>query len=263
MGKKKHRSQPVCEFSPDMIKEDPSFNARQVTKDAVKRINDLSIQHDKSNHDLRKADERLRNFRFKEIREREKLIDRHNKELRASDREIRVSEKERLHSIREVDQTNANNTAISLAASLKTFGDTASTNAENLRNQLNSTATNMQKTTADLAVTLATQQTLRDENNNKRFTVLEQSTYMNVGKDKVTDPMMEKYMTTMDAIVTKLAESRGKEVVSEPIATQALIDIKTLLSTRSEDKGRKLGMGEMIGYILAAIAIGGFVGKFL
>lgn len=263
MAKKNKGLKPKCEFNSDVIEADPSFNARQVVNAAIKRIDDLSKQHDKSNHDLRKADERLRNFRFKEIRDRERLIDKHNRELRASDREIRVGEKERLHSVREVDQTNAANTAVSLAESLKTFSATANTNAENIRTQLNSTAAIMQKNTADLATTLATQQAARDEANNKRFTALEQTSYVGQGKEKVTDPMMEKYMTTMDAIVTKLAESRGKEDVTEPIATQALIDIKTLLSTRSENIGKKLGIGEVIGYILAAVAIGGFVGKFL
>lgn len=220
MAKKKRRSQPVYEFNPEMLREDPSFNARQVTKDAVKRINDLSIQHNKLNHDLRKTDERLHNFRFKVIKEREKLIESHNKELRKT-------EKGRLDSIRQVDQTNATNTAVSLAASLKTFGDTASTNAENLRNQLNSTATNMQKTTADLAVTLATQQALRDENNNKRFTALEQSAYVTVGKEKVSDPIMSGYMS----------------------------DIKDLLGKKSEGIGAKNLWGLIVGGIILLIAI--------
>ena len=263
MGKKKNRSQKECEFSPEIIEADPSFNARQVVNAAIKRIDDLSKQHDKSNHDLRKADERLRNFRFKEIRDRERLVDRHNKELRASDREIRVGEKERLHSIREVDQTNATNTAINIAASVQTLATNANINADNLRNQLNSTASTMQKNTSDLATTLATQQAARDETNNKRFTALEQTSYVGQGKEKVTDPMMEKYMTTMDAIVTKLAESKGKETVTDPIVTQSLVDIKTLLSTRSENVGGKVTTKEIIAYILAAIAVGGFVGQYL
>ena len=260
---KKHKSQKECEFSPEIIEADPSFNARQVVNAAIKRIDDLSKQHDKSNHDLRKADERLRNFRFKEIRDRERLIDRHNKELRASDREIRIGEKERLHSIREVDQTNATNTAINIAASVQTLATNANINADNLRNQLNSTASTMQKNTSDLATTLATQQAARDETNNKRFTALEQTSYVGQGKEKVTDPMMEKYMTTMDAIVTKLAESKGKETVTDPIVTQSLVDIKTLLSTRSENIGGKVTTKEIIAYILAAIAVGGFVGQYL
>ncbi len=262
MGKKK-RSQPVCEFSSKMLKEDPSFNARQVVNEAVKRLNDLASSHSRSNHALQKANERLSDFRFNAIRDREKLIEKHNRELRVSSREIRKNDKERLQSIREVDQTNATNTAINLAASVQTLGTNANINADNLRNQLNSTASTMQKNTADLATTLATQQAARDDSNNKRFTALEQTSYVGQGKDKVNDPMMEKYMATMDAIVTKLAENKGKEVISEPIATQALVDIKTLLSTRSENTGKKLGMGEVIAYILAAVAIGGFVGQFL
>lgn len=210
MAKKKNRSQPVREFSPEMIEADPSFNARQVVNAAIKRIDDLSKQHDKSNHDLRKADERLRNFRFKEIRDRERLIDKHNRELRASDKEIRVGEKERLHSVREVDQTNAANTAISLADSLKTFSATANTNAENIRTQLNSTAATMQKNTSDLATTLATQQAARDEANNKRFTTLEQTSYVTVGKEKVSDPIMAGYMSDIKDLLLKGASHTGE-----------------------------------------------------
>lgn len=199
---------------------DPTPNVLKLVKEAVKRLNDLSDAHSKSNHDLRKSDERLRDFRFKSIKDREKLIESHSKELRET-------ETGRLDSIRQVDQVNATNTAASLALAIQTLSSTAITNADNLRSSLNTTATTMQKTTADLAATIATQQSIRDENINKRITSLEQSSYVGQGKDKVTDPLLAGYMS----------------------------DIKDLLGKRSEGIGAKNLWGLIVGGIILLIAI--------
>lgn len=253
----KNKSQPVCEYSLDMLKADPSFNSRNVVNAAVKRIDDLFKQHDKSNHDLQKADERLSNFRFKSVRQREKLIERHNKELRKT-------ETGRLDSIRQVDQTNAANTAIGLDSSLKTFAATANTNAENIRNQLNSTATTMQKSTADLAANLAIQQAQRDEANNKRFTALEQQQYVGMGKDKVTDPIMEKMIQKLDFVADKITESKGKSDVTDPIQVAMVKTLGLIAEKMAENKGNKEGSTTanewILRLVLAAIAAAAFFG---
>lgn len=163
--------------------------------------------------DLRIAEQKLRDYQILSLKELVAIETNHAKEnFKMHDdhsKDLRVAEAARLNSRREVDQVNAANNASSLALAIQTLNVTTTTNADNLRNALNSTAATMAKTTTDLAQTIATQQSIRDENINKRITSLEQSSYVGQGKDKVTDPIMEKLILKMDTVIDNLSEGKG------------------------------------------------------
>lgn len=192
---------------------DPTFN-----------VTTLITLHSKRQDDLRIANERLGEEQIKFLNIIANIREEHA-------RELRETETGRLDSIRQVDMANANNKAESLALAIQTLNSTAITNADNLRNSLNTTAATMQKTTADLATTIATQQSIRDENVNKRITTLEQSSYVGQGKEKISDPLLASYMS----------------------------DIKELILKGAESKGGGIAINWVIAIILASITIGGFI----
>lgn len=210
----------ACKYQLEIPKGDPSHNVSQAIEASVIRLNDLresDRDHDDKIHTL--ESKRLDDLRAAESRRIDEQAD-----MRAEHaKEINKKEINRLDSIRQVDMTNANTKAESLALAIQTLNSTGVANADNLRNALTATATAMAKTTSELATTIATQQSIRDENTNKRITALEQSSYVGQGKEKVTDPLLAGYMA----------------------------DIKDLLGKKSEG----LGMKELWGYIAGAIGL--------
>jgi hypothetical protein len=185
----------------DMM-NDPSYNVSTRFNLDAKRQDDLRVSHEKLDEE-----------RISHLREIADIRELHAKE------------------IRDVDMVNAKSSADAIALAIQTLNGVTITNAENLRNSLNSTATTMAKTTTDLAQKIADDQRVRDENINKRIIVLEQSSYVGMGKDKVTDPMMDKLLGKLDSLV----------------------------ESRAENKGKGLGYGAVLTIALGALALGSFI----
>lgn len=181
---------------------DPTFN-----------VSTLIALHSKRQDDLRIAHEKLGEDQARHLKEIADLRELHSKEIRM------------------VDMANAKSSADALALALSTLSATTTTNADNIRNALNATASTVAKDRNDLAQDIAKQQSIRDENYNKRITTLEQSSYVGQGKDKVSDPLLAGYMG----------------------------DIKELLLKGAETKGGGLAIQWVITLILAAVAVGGFL----
>jgi len=177
---------------------DPTFNVSTLLALYSKRQDDLRAAHEKY------GDEQTRHL--KEVAD---IRDAHSKEIRAG------------------DAVNAKSSAESLALAIQTLNSTTLTNANNIRNALDTTAATMSKDRNDLAQKIADDQRVRDDNYNKRITLLEQSSYVTVGKEKVSDPITAGYMS----------------------------DIKDLLGKKSEGLGMKNLWGLIVGGIILLIAI--------
>ena len=186
--------------------EDPTENVQNLLKEAIKRQDDLRAA------ETRRVDNES------------KLRAEYNKEL--DDKEA-----SRLNSIRQVDVLNQASAAKSALDAIQALASTTTVNADNIRNALNATTTQLAKQTTDLATTLAAQNTATANELSTRIAALEKASAEGVGKERVVDP----------------------------ITAELLREVKSLRDSRSEVSGKSQGISQFIGWILAGIAIAGFV----
>lgn len=147
---------------------DPSENVKALNEAANKRQDDL-----------REANNRLSESEFKRLdaalvhmKEILKLQADHAKEISAA-------EASRLDAIRQVDVTAVRTEADRALAAIQLLAATTSTNADNIRNTLNSTAVSIAKSTSDTVSQIT-----------ERIAALEKSSYEGVGKQRLADPQM-------------------------------------------------------------------------
>lgn len=170
----------------DELKEimiDPTFN-----------VSTLLALYSKRQDDLREAHKRLGDEQIKHLKEVADIRELHSREIRT------------------IEMENSKSSAESSALAIQTLNGVTITNADNLRNALNTTATTMSKDRNDLAQKIADEQRIRDENYNKRITLLEQSSYVTVGKEKVSDPITAGYMADIKELLSKNAGHTGEGV---------------------------------------------------
>ncbi len=166
---------------------DPTANVIALSEAATKRQDDLRVAGDKYQDMVNAFVGKIGDLRAV-----------HAKEL--ADKEA-----ERLDKIRQVDVTNQNSAAAQALTAIKTLADT--TAAALLINQ---------KAVADTATTMATQLANTVSRIDERISLLERSSYEGVGKQRVTDPQMERLATQVEALVTNMSKVRGnKEQVKE------------------------------------------------
>lgn len=217
---------------------DPTFN-----------VSTLIALNSKRHDDLRLAHEKLGEEQVRHIKEIADIRDLHAKEIRIG------------------DMANAKSNADAQALAIQTLQAITNTNADNIRNTLNSTAATMAKNTTDLAQKIADEQRVREENSNKRIAVLEQSGWAEIGRNKINDPMMEKMIARMETMSEKMNENKGKETIQDPIIMKGLLNIQELLLAKQqgdgEVKGKGLAYSWVIALILAGIAVGGFIMDFI
>lgn len=163
---------------------DPTFN-----------VSTLLALYSKRQDDLREAHEKFGNEQTRHLKEVADIRDAHAKEIRAG------------------DAVNAKSSAEALALAIQTLNSTTITNANNIRNALDTTAATMSKDRNDLAQKIADDQRVRDDNYNKRITLLEQSSYVTVGKEKVSDPITAGYMSDIKDLLGKKSEGIGMKTL--------------------------------------------------
>lgn len=192
---------------------DPTLNVKELVFSEVKRIDDIA------------------NIREANIKEILRIRDEHF-------RELEKKESSRLDAIRQVDVLNQAATAKSSLDAIQALASTTTVNADNIRNALNTTATQMAKQTADLAATIAIQTQATSDAMTIRIAALEKAYAEGVGKERVTDPQM----------------------------TILLTEIKALRESQNINKGSGEGMKSMYGWIVGGIlfiiTVVGFITKF-
>lgn len=139
-------------------------------------------------------------------------------------KEMRKSEADRLDSIRQVDVTAVRTEATRALEAIQTLAATSARDAETLRNALVNTASTIASQTADTVKQIV-----------ERIAALERSSYEGVGKQRLADPMMA-------------------ELVAE---------MKGIREVRASSVGQGLGRSEVIAWVVAAAAVGGFLVKYL
>jgi len=160
---------------------DPTANVIALSQAATKRQDDL-----------REAERRYFDAQLAHVREIGRLRAEHQRALDAA-------ETNRLDSIRQVDQQNVNTAAERALAAIHTLAATTQTNAENLRNALNSTAT-----------ALATQNSASVASITERIAALEKSSYEGKGRQSFADPQIDMLMTEMRKLSAAGSASVGK-----------------------------------------------------
>jgi hypothetical protein len=135
-------------------------------------------------------------------------------------REIRELESKRLDSIRQVDVTAVKTEADRALAAIQALAATNKTDAENLRTALQNTAQTIAKSNSDTVQQLA-----------ERISALEKSNY----------------------------ELAGKQAVQDPAQVELLRVVKSLTEGQAVGTGKGLGYANVIGMVILALAVGGFL----
>ena len=160
---------------------DPTANVVALTEAANKRQDDLRSLNDK------RLDSEIAHL--KEI-----------SELRSAfDRETRSLESNRLNAIRQVDVLAVNTAADRAAAAIQALAAVTTTNADVLRNALNSTATTIATQTAGTVSAIT-----------ERIAALEKSSYEGIGKGRVADPMLAEMVTELKGLRESRSNVAGK-----------------------------------------------------
>jgi hypothetical protein len=179
---------------------DPTPNVVALTEAANQRQDDLRVETN------RRIDTEIIN-----LREVGTLRALHAKEMNAA-------EANRLNSIRTVDIAAVNTAAERSLAAINTLAAQTASNAENLRNALNTTAT-----------TIATQWTNTVAGINERLSALERSSYEGKGKQAVVDPQVAELVLEMRSLRESRAGTTGKnEGIS--VSWGVLLAVATLIA---------------------------------
>jgi hypothetical protein len=160
---------------------DPTANVLELVNAAIRRVDDLRTETS------RRIDGDVAHAAFVSLlrsEHAEKIS-----ELRAShQRDMDRAEADRLNSIRQVDFLNAAATASQTLTAVQALADGTSKMAESLRATSSSTI----------------------EVVNKRLSQLEQSSYEGVGKQKVSDPQMERLSSLVEQLAGNQSTSAGR-----------------------------------------------------
>jgi hypothetical protein len=171
--------------------------------DPSENVKALNIASDVRQDDLRLANEKLFEVHIQHVKE--------IGEIRAAHAtEIRQMETERLDSIRQVDVLARNTAADRAADAIQALAATTATNAENLRTALANTAATIAKQTADNQATTAKQVSDAFEAVTKRVASLEASAYRGEGREKFSDPQIEKVLATVTDLQMAARQNIGK-----------------------------------------------------
>lgn len=207
---------------------DPTKNVLDLVGSAISRIDDLRES------ETRRLDDRIAGVVVK-IDTLEKHLSEILELRRDHFNQLAAKEYERLNSIRQVDITNQGAAANAALAAIQALASTTTSNADNIRNALTTTATQMAKQTTDLAAAIATQSAATADAMTVRIAALEKGA----------------------------AEGSGKAGVQDPMMSQLLLRMDSLLQSRAEGSGKSTGSGATISYIIsgisALIAIGSFI----
>jgi hypothetical protein len=142
-------------------------------------------------------------------------------ELRAMyDEKLREAEAKRIDAIRAVDVN-----AVTVAS------ERAAAQAAVLANQVSASAETLRTLVASSATAVANQLTQTITPITDRISLLEKAQY----------------------------EGKGKEGVQDPMLTQMLVEIKALREAGSIGTGKSAGIAQFIGWILAGVAVVGFI----
>ena len=167
--------------------------------DPTKNVTELVEASERRQDDLRHASDK---FNQNQIRWMEKTIvlrDRFNKELTTANEKLEIAESKRLDSIRMVDVAAAKTEADRSLAAIQLLATQTHTNAENLRNALNSTAATIAKQTSDTVASIV-----------ERIAALEKSSYEGKGKGSVIDPQMAALMEEIKTLNRGANQSQGR-----------------------------------------------------
>ena len=165
--------------------------------------------------------------------------------LRAEfDKEIRALESNRLNAIRQVDVLAVNTAADRASAAIQALAAVTVTNADNLRNALNSTATTIAQQTANTVTAIT-----------ERIAALEKSSYENKGKSGLADPMMVEMVQELKSLRESRSEGIGMIRVADPILTDMMTELKSLRESRSTVTGKSQGIQATWGTILSVVAL--------
>jgi len=160
---------------------DPTKNVLDTLNAAVKRLDDLFTAH--------------QHFTSNEAGHLKDLM-----ELRAAHtKEMRELESSRLNAIRQVDVTAVKTEADRALAAIQTLAATTASNAENLRNALNTTASTIAAQTAGTVSAMT-----------ERIAALEKSSYTGAGKEAVADPATRLLIEEVRALRERQQITTGK-----------------------------------------------------
>lgn len=170
--------------------------------DPTENVIALVKAENKRQDDLRDAHSKFVEAEIEHVQDTAKLRSEHTKQMGEK-------ESDRLDKIRQVDVLNASTAAAQALTAIQTLATTTTANAETLRALVTSTAAAIATQTA---TTVSTQ--------NERIAALEKSSYEGAGKQRVSDPLVDKLLEE----VKGLRESRaGVTAKSEGIHASWLI----------------------------------------
>jgi hypothetical protein len=160
---------------------DPTLNVLSLVYEATKRQDDLRV-----------SDNKYVEAEIVNIKAMACLRDTHSKE-------IRIAEADRVNASRQVDVAATKTEADRALQAIQALAATTATNAETLRNALTSTAATIAKQTSDTVSQIT-----------ERIAALEKSSYEGVGKQRVSDPMMNDLVAEMKRLATAQDSGSGK-----------------------------------------------------
>lgn len=180
---------------------DPTYNVMQLVGAAVKRQDDLHLS------EFKRVDEALQHLKDMAL-------------LRA-EHSSKMNEKEsdRLDAIRQVDVLAGNTQAVAAATAIQALAATTTTNAENIRSTVVSTA-----------ATMANQLTNTVAGINERLAALERSSYEGIGKGRVADPQMAELVQEMKSMLRNQATGTGKSEGANATVAYVITAIMTLIA---------------------------------
>lgn len=182
---------------------DPTINVSTLVAGEVSWIKASIEQMSRRTDDLQVAHEARNKDAAAHTREILNLFAEHADKLRTGDLDVHDK-------TRQVDVLAAAASAATLATAVTALAATADRNAENLRNQLNATATAMAKQTADAATATATQTDSLMRGVNDRLSSVEKAINLGTGRQSVSDPQQQEFMRDIKEILTVQAAGSGK-----------------------------------------------------
>lgn len=218
---------------------DPTANVIALSAASTVRQDDLREAQDRLVHARLAGLEQitlLRADHVKEIAAAESLRVNEQLSLRAAYEErLALAEAKRIDAIRAVD-VNAVSVASQRAGDQATaLATQVAQSAEVLRNQVAQSAEALRALVATTAATQQQNQQTQNSALSNRITTLEQAQ----------------------------SEGKGKQSYSDPAFAELLSEVKGLRQVRASNVGEGLGRTEVIGWIVAAAAVGGFLVHYM
>lgn len=187
---------------------DPTANVIALSEASNRRQDDLRTLNDRRiDSEIARLDTEICH-----VKEMAALREQHAKEIGAA-------ESNRLNSIRQVDVLAVTTAAERALAGIQTLAVTTASNAENLRNALNTTASTIATQTAGTVAAIT-----------ERIAALEKSSYEGIGKQRYSDPAMAQLVEEMRGLRESRAGMTGKSA-GVNMALAALATVAALVMT--------------------------------